>query len=107
MLTNKCQITRHTFELCPNIRYIGLFATGYNNIDIAAAKERGIVVSNVPGYSTDSVAQHTFALILHCYSNVAKYDKTVKDGDWVYSKLFSYFDIPLYELAGKTIGIIG
>lgn len=107
VLTNKCQITRHTFELCPNIRYIGLFATGYNNIDIAAAKERGIVVSNVSGYSTDSVAQHTFALILHCYSNVAKYDKTVKDGDWVYSKLFSYFDIPLYELAGKTIGIIG
>lgn len=107
VLTNKCRITRSVMEKCPQIRFIGVFATGYNNIDIEAAKERGIVVSNVPGYSTDSVAQHTFALILHYYSSVAAYDKTVKDGDWCYSKLFSYFNIPLFELAGKTIGIIG
>lgn len=107
VLTNKCRITRAVMEKCPQIKYIGVFATGYNNIDIEAAKERGIVVSNVPGYSTDSVAQHTFALILHYYSSVAAYDKTVKDGDWCYSKLFSYFNIPLFELAGKTIGIIG
>lgn len=107
VLTNKCKITRSVMDKCPGIKYIGVFATGYNNIDIEAAKERGIVVSNVPGYSTDSVAQHTFALILHYYSSVAAYDKTVKDGDWCYSKLFSYFNIPLFELSGKTIGIIG
>lgn len=107
VLTNKVRITKEVMDLCPQIKYIGVFATGYNNIDIAAAKDKDIVVSNVPGYSTDSVAQHTFALILNYYSSVAVYDKTVKNGDWCYSKLFSYFNIPLFELAGKTIGIIG
>ena len=84
-----------------------MFATGYNNIDIKEAKARGCVVSNVPGYSTNAVAQHTFALILNRYSSVAAYDQTVKNGDWCYSKLFSYFNIPFFELAGKTIGIVG
>lgn len=107
VLVNKVKITKEIMDSCPNLRYIGLFATGYNNIDISAAKERGIVVANVPGYSTDSVAQHTFALILNYYSSVAAYDRTVKNGDWCYSKLFSYFNIPLFELSGKTIGIIG
>lgn len=107
VLTNKCRITREVMDACPNLRFIGVFATGYNNIDIAAAKEKGICVCNVPGYSTDSVAQHTFALILHHYSSVAKYADTVAGGDWVYSKLFTYFDIPFYELSGKTLGIVG
>lgn len=107
VLTNKCRITKEIFERCPNIKYIGLFATGYNNIDIKGAKARGCVVSNVPGYSTNAVAQHTFALILNRYSGVAAYDQTVKNGDWCYSKLFSYFNIPFFELAGKTIGIVG
>lgn len=107
VLTNKCRITKEVFERCPNIKYIGLFATGYNNIDIKEAKERRCVVSNVPGYSTNAVAQHTFALILNRYSSVAAYDQTVKNGDWCYSKLFSYFNIPFFELAGKTIGIVG
>lgn len=107
VLTNKCRITREVMDACPNLRFIGVFATGYNNIDIAAAKEKGICVCNVPGYSTDSVAQHTFALILHHYSSVAKYAATVAGGDWVYSKLFTYFDIPFYELSGKTLGIVG
>ncbi len=107
VLTNKCLIPRSVFKSCPNLKYIGVFATGYNNIDISAAKERGCVVANVPNYSTNSVAQHTFALILNYYSSVSAYDKTVKNGDWCYSKLFSYFNIPFYELAGKTIGIIG
>ena len=107
VLTNKCRITKEVFERCPNIKYIGLFATGYNNIDIKEAKARGCVVSNVPGYSTNAVAQHTFALILNRYSGVAAYDQTVKNGDWCYSKLFSYFNIPFFELAGKTIGIVG
>lgn len=107
VLTNKCRITREVMDACPNLRFIGVFATGYNNIDIGAAKEKGICVCNVPGYSTDSVAQHTFALILHHYSSVAKYADTVAGGDWVYSKLFTYFDIPFYELSGKTLGIVG
>ena len=107
VLTNKCRITKEVFERCPNIKYIGLFATGYNNIDIKEAKARGCVVSNVPGYSTNAVAQHTFALILNRYSGVAAYDQTVKNSDWCYSKLFSYFNIPFFELAGKTTGIVG
>lgn len=107
VLTNKCRITRDVMDACPNLKFIGVFATGYNNIDIAAAKENGICVCNVPGYSTDSVAQHTFALILHHYSSIAKYADTVANGDWVYSKLFTYFNIPFFELSGKTLGIVG
>ncbi len=107
VFTNKCRITREVMDACPELKFVGVFATGYNNIDIAAAKERGIAVCNVPGYSTDSVAQHTFALILHHYSSVAKYSDTVANGDWVYSKLFTYFNIPFFELAGKTLGIVG
>ena len=107
VLTNKCRITKEVFARCPNLRYIGIFATGFNNVDIAAAKERGAVVSNVPGYSTDSVAQHTFALILHYYSSVSKYSDYTSGGEWCYSKLFTHFGPPLFELSGKTIGIIG
>ncbi len=107
LFTNKCRITREVMEACPNLKFVGVFATGYNNIDIACAKEKGVAVCNVPGYSTDSVAQHTFALILHHYSSVAKYNDTVARGDWVYSKLFTYFNIPFFELSGKTLGIIG
>ncbi|MBQ8396521.1 MAG: D-2-hydroxyacid dehydrogenase, partial [Oscillospiraceae bacterium] len=107
VLTNKCRITREVMDACRNLKFIGVFATGYNNIDIVAAKEKGICVCNVPGYSTDSVAQHTFALILHHYSSIAKYADTVANGDWVYSKLFTYFNIPFYELSGKTLGIVG
>lgn len=107
VLTNKCRISRKVMDACRNLKFIGVFATGYNNIDIVAAKEKGICVCNVPGYSTDSVAQHTFALILHHYSSIAKYADTVANGDWVYSKLFTYFNIPFYELSGKTLGIVG
>ena len=107
VLTNKCRITRKVIDACRNLKFIGVFATGYNNIDIVAAKEKGICVCNVPGYSTDSVAQHTFALILHHYSSIAKYANTVANGDWVYTKLFTYFNIPFYELSGKTLGIVG
>lgn len=107
VLTNKCRISKEVFERCPNLKFVGVFATGYNNVDISAAKERGAVVSNVPGYSTNSVAQHTFALILHHYSSVSKYSDYTSSGEWCYSKLFTHFGPPLYELAGKTIGIIG
>lgn len=107
VLTNKCRISREVFEKCPNLKFVGVFATGYNNVDIEAAIERGAVVSNVPGYSTASVAQHTFALILHYYSSVSKYSEYTSSGEWCFSKLFTHFGPPLFELSGKTIGIIG
>ncbi len=107
VLTNKCLISKEVFDLCPNLKYVGVFATGYNNVDIAAAKLRGATVSNVPGYSTNSVAQHTFALILHYYSSVSKYAEYTGKGEWCFSKLFTHFGPPLYELNGKTIGIVG
>lgn len=107
VLTNKCRISREVFEKCPNLKFVGVFATGYNNVDIEAAIERGAVVSNVPRYSTASVAQHTFALILHYYSSVSKYSEYTSSGEWCFSKLFTHFGPPLFELSGKTIGIIG
>ena len=107
VICNKCLITDEVFERCTNLKYVGLFATGYNNVDLKSAARHGAVVCNVPSYSTNSVAQHTFALILNHYNMVAKYAKTVDDGDWVNYKLFSYFYIPTTELAGKTIGIVG
>lgn len=107
VLTNKCRISREVFERCPNLKFVGVFATGYNNVDIEAARERGAVVANVPGYSTNSVAQHTFALILHHYSSVSRYCEYTAAGEWCFSKLFTHFGPPLFELAGKTIGIIG
>lgn len=107
VICNKCLITQEVFDKCPNLKYVGLFATGYNNVDLAAASRRGVVVCNVPAYSTNAVAQHTFALILDYYNKVAEYKKTVADGDWVNYKLFSYFYIPTTEIAGLTLGIIG
>lgn len=107
VICNKCLITQEVFDKCPNLKYVGLFATGYNNVDLAAASRRGAMVCNVPAYSTNAVAQHTFALILDYYNKVAEYKKTVADGDWVNYKLFSYFYIPTTEIAGLTLGIIG
>ncbi len=107
VICNKCLITEEVFASCPNLRYVGLFATGYNNVDTEAAKKRGAVVCNVPSYSTYSVAQHTFALILEHYSRAAEYARSVDDGEWINYKLFSYFYMPTTELLGKTIGIVG
>ncbi len=107
VICNKCLITGEVFEKCKNLRYVGLFATGYNNVDIEVAKEHGAVVCNVPAYSTNSVAQHTFGFILDYFSRISSYAKTVANGDWVNYKLFSYFYIPTSEIAGKTIGIVG
>ena len=107
VICNKCLITDEVFEKCPNLKYVGLFATGYNNVDIRSASRHGAVVCNVPSYSTNAVAQHTFAFILNYFNKVAEYAQTVDNGDWVNYKLFSYFYIPTAELAGKTIGIIG
>lgn len=107
VICNKTEITAAVINACPRLRMIGLFATGYNNIDLAAAGARGIVVCNVPGYSTDAVAQHTFALILSLANSLGEYDRSVHAGDWVQSKHFAYFSYPLTELAGKTLGIFG
>ncbi|MEG0614268.1 MAG: D-2-hydroxyacid dehydrogenase [Oscillospiraceae bacterium] len=107
VLCNKSPITKEVISACKNLKYIGLFATGYNNIDIKAASERGIVVSNAGEYSTMAVAQHVFALILEHYSKVSGYSSSVKNGDWERSDTFSYFLSPTYEILGQTIGIIG
>ena len=107
VICNKCLITEEVFSACPNLKYVGLFATGYNNIDLKAATRHGAVVCNVPSYSTDAVAQHTFAFILEYYSKISRYIKMTADGGWINYKLFSNFCIPTAELAGRTIGIVG
>lgn len=107
VIVNKARITAEVMDACKNLRFVGLFATGYNNIDTKAAKERGIVVCNVPGYSTSSVTQHTFALILHFASHADDYAASVASGDWANSKTFSYLAFPISELHGKTLGIFG
>ena len=107
VLCNKVLITDEVMDKCPNLKYIGLFATGYNNIDIPAAKAHGITVCNAGSYSTYAVAQQTFAYMLHYSSSIHEYDTLVKDGGWINSKTFSKFPIPTYELYGKTLSIIG
>ena len=106
VFTNKTLIDRDILEACPNVRYIGLFSTGYNVVDIKYAKERGIVVTNVPSYSTDAVAQHVFALILALTNRVAEHNTRVQAGDWISSKDFCFYE-KLTELSGKIMGIIG
>ena len=107
VLCNKTPLTAEAMEQAPHLRYIGLFATGYNNIDTAYTSANGITVCNVPGYSTEAVAQHTFAFILALINRIGEYNQTVAEGDWIRSRTFSYFPLPIAELCGKTIGIIG
>ena len=107
ILCNKTPMNEKTLGDAKNLKYIGLFATGYNNIDLDFTKSRGITFCNAASYSTDAVAQHTFALILEHCSKVSEYDKFVKDGNWIKSDIFSPFVFPTTELAGKTLGIIG
>ena len=107
ILTNKTPITEEVLSACPQIRYIGALSTGTNVIDTAAAKQRRIVVTNVPDYSTEAVAQHTFALLLESTNHVGLHAQSVAAGDWVRSRDFCYWKAPLKELAGQTIGLIG
>ena len=107
ILCNKTPIPAELFDRCPKLRYVGECATGYNNIDIAAAKAHGVTVCNVAGYSTDAVAQHTFALILHHYSRVAQYDAAVRQGAWKQAKTFCIMPYPMQELAGKMLAVVG
>ena len=106
VICNKAKIDREIIE-ASSLKFIGVFATGYNNIDTEAASERGIVVCNVPGYSTDSVAQLTISLILELAGNASAYARSVAAGDWKRSKQFSYFFAPITEVKGKTLGIYG
>lgn len=107
VLCNKVLITREVMDACPNIKYIGLFATGYNNVDVDYAAQKGIVVCNAGQYSTNAVAQQTFAYILDRFSRIRDYDNAVKKGEWERFPSFSYFPIPISELAGRTLSIIG
>ena len=104
---SKCSITRSVMEACPNLKFIGVTATGYDNIDTAAAKDLGIAVCHVPAYSTEAVAQHTFALILELTNLVGAYNASVQKGKWYASKDFTFIEEPLTLLAGKTLGVIG
>lgn len=107
LLCNKTKITREVMESAKNLKYIGLFATGYNNIDIDAAKELGIRVCNAGSYSTDAVAQQTFAFVLNAAVNLVKYNEFCHDGGWISSPTFSPFVFPTVELKGKVLGIVG
>ena len=107
VFTSKVKLTKEVIEACPNLKFIGVTATGYDNIDLDAAKARGIAVCNVPAYSTESVAQHTFALLLESLSRVGAYSEQVRGGAWQASRDFCFFTEPMEEIAGKTIGLIG
>lgn len=107
VITNKVVIDRAVIEACPALRYIGITATGYNVVDLDAARERGIPVCNVPAYSTAAVAQHVFALLLEITNKVGHHNAEVQRGRWIHSPSFCFWDGPLTELQGKTLGIIG
>lgn len=107
VLTNKTDVSRRTIKQLPRLRYIGILATGYDVVDVHAARENGIPVTNVPTYGTESVAQMAFAHILNLTQRVAYHAHTVRDGRWTESEDFCYWDYPLMELHGKTLGIIG
>ena len=107
ILSNKTIIDRSLIEKLPQLKCICLLATGYNNIDIEAAKEANIAVCNVVGYGSDSVAQHVFALILELTNQVARHNESVQQGDWAKCRDFSYSLNPIQGLAGKTMGIYG
>ena len=107
VLTNKVYLGRQEVERLPRLKYIGVLATGYNVVDIAAASQRGIVVTNVPAYSTDSVAQMVFAHLLTVTNRAEHYARQVRQGRWSASTDFCFWDSPLTELSGKTFGIVG
>jgi glycerate dehydrogenase len=107
LITNKTPLSEEIMKSLPDLKYIGVLATGYNIVDTAAAKERKIIVTNVPSYSTMSVAQLTFALLLELCHHVQKHSDSVMLGKWAESVDFCYWDFPLIELSGKTLGIIG
>jgi glycerate dehydrogenase len=107
VVTNKTQLDAHFFERTPGLRGVAVLATGYDMVDAAAARARKVPVSNVPAYSTASVAQHTLALLLELASHVGSHARAVRQGDWVKSADFSFWHEPIIELDGLTFGIVG
>ncbi|MFT5871391.1 MAG: glycerate dehydrogenase [Clostridium sp.] len=107
IFTNKTPLNRETLKKLPNLKYIGVLATGYNVVDVKAAKEMGIIVTNIPTYGTVAVAQFVFALLLEICHHVGEHSKAVKNGAWTNCEDFCFWNYPLIELAGKTMGIIG
>lgn len=107
ILINKVNITEAVLEQLPKLKYIGVLATGYNVVDVEAAHKRGVVVTNIPSYSTESVVQMTFAHIFNITNQVAHYGDASRQGRWSANPDFCYWDTPLMELSGKTLGIVG
>ena len=105
--TNKTPISEETIKACPSMKFIGVLATGYNVIDVEAAKKAGIVVSNIPTYGTDAVAQYAIALLLELCHHVGEHSDCVKAGEWTHNQDWCFWKYPLVELAGKTFGVIG
>ena len=107
LLCSKIAVTSELLDACPNLKYIGVMATGYNNIDLAACRARGVTVTNIPDYSSDAVAQMTMTFILAFATNFEKYTASTARGDWTRSELFCYSPCPVTELGGKTLGLVG
>ena len=107
VFTNKTPITRAALDTCPNVRFIGVLATGYDIVDVSAAKDKGIPVCNIPTYGTTAVAQMAIALLLEICHHVAAHSEAVHKGDWSNNPDWCFWNYPLIELAGKTMGIIG
>lgn len=107
VLTNKVKITREIMDKNPQLKYIGVTATGFDPVDCAAAKEKGIVVTNVPVYGTDSVGQHAISMLLEITNRVALHNESVHAGEWITSRDFCYWKAPLHELSGKVMAVIG
>lgn len=105
--TNKTPISRTTLDACPQVKFIGVLATGYNVVDVDAAREKAIAVCNIPTYGTTAVAQYVFALLLELCHHVGEHSDCVKKGDWTNNADWCFWNHPLIELAGKTLGIIG
>ncbi len=107
ILLNKINITKDILSSCPSLKYIGVLATGYNVIDLKATKEKNIVVTNIPSYSTNAVAQHVFSFITYFSNHVALHNESVHNGEWIRNPDFCYWKEQLIELSGKTLGIFG
>lgn len=107
VLLNKIKINSEIISACKNLKYIGVMATGYNVIDVEAVKKAGITVCNIPAYSTDAVSQHVFAFLLNFSNSVSLHNDSVQNGDWIKAPVFCYWKKPLFELTGKTLGILG
>ncbi|MGC9342790.1 MAG: D-2-hydroxyacid dehydrogenase [Bacteroidales bacterium] len=107
VFTNKTPLPKAVLEKVPSVKYVGVLATGYNVVDVEAAKENGIIVTNVPTYGTSAVAQYTFALLLEICHHVGAHNDAVKEGEWAKRGDFCFWNYPLIELAEKTMGLIG